>query len=69
MTNTPPQNDYPDVPAELAGKWIAWKHDQSEILASGRDCAQVRSAAMAKGEPRPLLEKIPRADARFVGGL
>ncbi len=59
----------PTVSVEYGGKWIAWKHDQSEIIADGNTFADVRAAAIAVGEPRPLLEKVPQSDAWYVGIL
>ena len=62
------QKQPPIVPKKYAGQWIAWDHDQTRIIASGRTFAEVLDAARAAGEPDPLLEKVPRSDVRFVGG-
>lgn len=53
------------VPIELAGQWLAWNQDRTEILAHGDDMAKVRERAIAIGCPRPILQKVPRAP--FVG--
>lgn len=65
-TNKPPR--CPAVPRKYAGQWIAWDHDHTRIIASGTTYAEARDAAVAAGESDPLLDKIPRADVRFVGG-
>jgi hypothetical protein len=63
-TNTP---ESPAVPAEYAGKWLAWNYDETRILAAARTLAEAKAAAEAAGESRPVLVKVPLADIRFVG--
>jgi hypothetical protein len=58
----------PVVPREYGGKWIAWDHDGTRILAAADDLASAESAARKAGENRPRLEKVPRSDVRMVGG-
>jgi hypothetical protein len=55
------------VPAEYAGKWIAWDAARRQIVAHGSDMSQVRSAAMAAGHNEPIIQKVPRGP--FVGGV
>jgi hypothetical protein len=55
----------PLVPLELAGQWVAWNQDCTEILAHGDDMAGVREQATVHGCPRPVLQKIPHSP--FVG--
>jgi hypothetical protein len=59
----------PIVPKEFAGQWIAWDRAQTQIIASGRTFAEVHQAAVATGELQPLMAKVPKADARFIGGV
>jgi len=54
------------VPAELAGQWIAWNDDRSQVLAHGTDLSEVRRQAAEHGCACPVLQKVPRAP--FVGG-
>jgi hypothetical protein len=49
------------VPIEYAGKWIAWDHESTQILGSGRTLSEAAEAAKARGEKDPVLEKVPRA--------
>lgn len=56
------------VPREYCGKWIAWNHERTKIVASGRTYRETREAAEKAGEPRPILTKAPEAAKRFVGG-
>ena len=56
------------VALAYCGKWIAWNHDRTKIVASGRTYAEVRKAAEATGELRAYLTKAPQAETRFVGG-
>lgn len=65
-TNKLPRS--PAVPRKYAGQWIAWDHEHSRIIASSTTYAEARNAALAAGENDPLLDKVPRADVRFVGG-
>jgi hypothetical protein len=57
------------VPKQYAGRWIAWNHTRTEIVASGRTLEEARHAAEAAGEREPILGKAPRADVRFIGGV
>jgi hypothetical protein len=58
----------PTVPKEYAGKWIAWDHSRSKIIASGKSLAEAKTAAEALGEKQPILGKVPPANVRFIGG-
>jgi hypothetical protein len=57
----------PIVPIKYAGQWIAWNGQQTRIIASGSTWQEARQAAIAAGEPDPVLDKVPRARVRFVG--
>ena len=59
----------PVVPIEYAGLWIAWNHECTRIVASGRTVADVVKAAAAAGETDPIFAKAPKADVRFAGGF
>ncbi|MGD9636076.1 MAG: hypothetical protein AB7U97_22540 [Pirellulales bacterium] len=59
----------PAVPREYGGKWIAWNHAGTEILAAADDLATAEAFARKTGECRPRMEKIPRAEVRIVGGV
>ena len=56
------------APVQYAGQWVAWNEDRTEVIAHGT-VAEVRTAAIAKGQPLALIEKVPRRDATFVGSL
>jgi hypothetical protein len=60
-------SETPAVPAKYAGKWLAWDHEETRILAAARTLAEAKSAAEAAGETRPILVKAPLTDVRFVG--
>jgi hypothetical protein len=65
---TPKTNlSHPTVPKEYAGKWIAWDHAMTRIVASGSDPADVLEAAKNVGEPNPVLGKAPPANVRIIG--
>ena len=58
---------HPTVPIEYAGKWIAWNHSITQIVASGTSPAEVIEAARKAGEPNPILDRVPRADVHLIG--
>lgn len=62
-----PEIQHPTVPIEYAGKWIAWNHAMTRIVASGATPREVRDAAISAGEPNPILGKSPPADVRMIG--
>jgi hypothetical protein len=53
------------IPAEYAGKWIAWNEARTQIVAHGDSLWSVREQALATGCRRPILHRIPRAP--FIG--
>jgi hypothetical protein len=57
----------PTVPREYAGKWIAWDHDITRIVASGNSLVDVLKSAEEAGEPDPVLDKVPRVDVHLIG--
>ncbi len=61
------QQDYINIPRDFAGKWIAWSHDRRRIVACGVTLPEARNAAQAVGESDPVFDKVPRANAWFVG--
>ena len=46
------------VPAELAGRWVAMTRDQSRILGSGETFEEAKSVAGAAGESAVLLARV-----------
>jgi hypothetical protein len=58
---------HPTIPIEYAGKWIAWDHDLTRIVASGDSLAEVLASAETVGELDPVLDKVPPADVHLVG--
>ena len=58
---------HPVVPIEYAGKWIAWDHSMTRIVASGTSPAEVLEAAKKAGESNPVLGKSPPANVRMIG--
>ena len=59
--------EYPIVPLEYAGMWIAWNNERTRIIASGRTVEEVVKAAAEAGETDPMFDKVPKANVRFVG--
>ena len=58
---------HPTVPIEYAGKWIAWDHAMTRIIASGTSLLEAKEAAHKAGEPDPILGKAPPADVHLIG--
>ena len=66
------QTDSPrplQVPFHFCGRWIAWNHERTVIVADGSTLSEAREAAKLVGESRPFLTKAPDANVRFVGGI
>lgn len=62
--------EQPDiVTQEFGGKWVAWDEDARHIVAYGNSYEEAKEKAQAAGVKRPVLEKVPPADAAFAGGL
>jgi hypothetical protein len=57
----------PTVPADYAGKWLAFDHEETRILAARRTFAEAKAAAEEIGEVDPVLVKAPHSQVRFVG--
>jgi Family of unknown function (DUF5678) len=57
----------PFVPKEYAGKWIAWDHEMTRIVASANSLTEVMAAAKDAGELDPILDKVPPANVRLIG--
>jgi len=55
------------APPEYAGQWVAWNKAQSEIVAHGREVAEVRKAAVAAGHSDAILQKVRKLNASFIG--
>jgi hypothetical protein len=64
-----PTPERPIVPLEYAGLWIAWDRDHARIVASGQTIEAAFEAAIAAGEPEPILGRAPDAEVHFVGGI
>jgi hypothetical protein len=42
-----------------AGAWVAISEEQNKVLAWGADAQQVLVEAQGKGEPSPLITRVP----------
>jgi hypothetical protein len=68
--NEPVDLQCPDpVPAELAGKWVAWDEDAQHIVATGDTWHEALANARACGVAEPYLDKAPPAGMGFIGSL
>ena len=70
MTLDKVKKRFPDrpepAPLELAGQWVAWNRDRSEIVAHGPKFDEVRADAIAAGCRDPLMQRV--LGTPFVGG-
>ena len=64
------KRQFPDrpkpAPSELAGQWVAWNSDHTEIVAHGPTFGEVRARAIAAGCRQPLMQRV--LGTSFVGG-
>src|SRR5438552_622027 len=49
-------------PGEYAGRWVAWDHEETRVIASGQTFAEVMQAAASAGERAPVVAKVPSAE-------
>ena len=54
------------TPAKYQGKWVAWNHDHSAVIASGNTLSEAKMKAMKKAE-HFWLDKIPSEKDFFAG--
>ena len=66
MASESKPNEAPIVPLEYAGMWIAWNHEGTRIVASGRTVQEVVDAAKAAGEADPIFQKVRTVNQRCV---
>jgi hypothetical protein len=48
----------PLIPPELAGQWLAWNDDRTEIVAHGAVYSDVFQEALARGCEFPVIQKV-----------
>jgi hypothetical protein len=65
MFKMPHRQQIPDVPPELAGKWVAWDREQTRIVGAGPTFSAAKRAAAEAGEREVVIAKIlPRSQWR-----
>ena len=57
----------PKVPKKFSGRWIAWNHALTKIVATGTTFDEALDAAVKLGEPKPFLAKAPRGPINSPG--
>jgi len=63
------QQDEPIVPAEYAGKWIAWTSDGTRIAGAGDTPEEAEAAAKKVNVKEVIHEWVPPADEQLIGGV
>ena len=61
------QNATGIVPAELAGKWVAWSADHKQIVAHAATIPELWHIVHDRKIANPIFEKAPRWDVRLIG--
>ncbi len=59
----------PPAPIEYAGQWVAWNKEWTEIVAHGREFADVHREAIHKGFSDPIMEHVRNPKLAFIGFL
>jgi hypothetical protein len=67
MIDRTPDAQPPPVPVKYARKWIAWSSDHMEILAAADRLQDLWKEVEQRGIEGPIFERVPRANARFIG--
>lgn len=52
---------------EFSGMWVAWNSDHTRIVASADSLSSLWQIVRKEQIEDPVIEKVPRADVRFVG--
>jgi hypothetical protein len=55
------------APVEYAGQWVAWNRERTQIIAHGREMAEVHRAAIAAGHPDAVMQRVRQPDLSFIG--
>jgi len=64
----PPDLRHPEpAPVQFGGQWVAWNKARTEIIAHGKDMANVHAQAIAVGHPNAILQRVRRPDISFIG--
>ena len=69
MTENTAGQQPPPVPAEYGNKWIAWSSDHMRILASAETLRELWQEIQTRNIEGAVIERVPPANARFVGTL
>jgi hypothetical protein len=62
-----PARDWRKLYQQYRGQWVALKHDEETVLASGRSLKEVAEKAKALGYAKPILTRMPDDLSYFVG--
>jgi len=55
------------APIEFAGQWAAWNKERTQIVAHGKDMAEVHRAAIATGHSNAVLQRVRHPNVLFIG--
>lgn len=59
--------DWSSIYSEYKGLWVAMADDEETVIASGKTVKKVLDASGAKGNPNPVLFRVPDEIVDFVG--
>lgn len=51
------------------GLWVALKDDEITVISSGKKLPEVLRKASEKGFEKPIITKVPKKDAIYIGSL
>jgi hypothetical protein len=48
---------------------VAWNKERTQIIAHGKELAEVHAEAVAKGHRDAILQRVRRPDVSFIGAI
>ena len=51
------------------GLWVALKHDEKTVIASGKSLSDVIAKVASNGYKKPIYAKVPKKNLAYIGWL
>ena len=61
--------NHSSVYKKYPGKWVAFARDRKTVVASGLRAKTTLEKAQKSGTQKPILFRVPKKAAPFVGGI
>lgn len=61
--------DWTKITKKYKGLWVGLKNDERTVVASGKTVQEVLQRAKDKGQPNPILFRVPTKVVPYVGSF